>query len=112
MTRGGREFSGLGVIWWDTQAQGYRVLWCGSANPRGCVAMSQLARWEGSQFAVRDEFQRDGKNIVYREVFSDFTPNSFTQTIYEGGSEGDMRRVLIIHATKIGAPDDSNHSTP
>ena len=23
---GDREFSGLGVIWWDTQAQGYRVI--------------------------------------------------------------------------------------
>ena len=98
---GDREFSGLGVIWWDTQAQGYRVVWCGSANPRGCVVMSKLAHWESDQFVVGDEFERDGRKVVYREVFSDFTPDSFTQTIYEGESGGELRRKLTIHATKV-----------
>jgi len=108
---GDREFSGLGVIWWDTQAQGYRVIWCGSANPRGCVVMSKLAHWEGDQFVVGDEFERDGRKVVYREVFSDFTPDSFTQTIYEGESGGELKRTLTIHAAKVprAAPDDANH---
>jgi len=109
---GDREFSGLGVIWWDTQAQGYRVIWCGSANPRGCVVMSKLAHWEGDQFVVGDEFERDGRKVVYREVFSDFTPDSFTQTIYEGESGGELKRTLTIHAAKVprAAPDDANQA--
>ena len=98
---GDREFSGLAVIWWDTQAQGYRVIWCGSANPRGCVVMSKLAHWEGDQFVVGDEFERDGRKVVYREVFSDLTPDSFTQTIYEGESGGELKRTLTIHAAKV-----------
>lgn len=108
---GDREFSGLGVIWWDSQAQGYRVIWCGSANPRGCVVMSKLAHWEDDQFVVGDEFERDGKKVVYREVFSDFTPDSFTQTIYEGESGGELKRTLTIHAAKVAraAPADPNH---
>src|ERR1700687_4354691 len=108
---GDRELSGLGVIWWDTQAQGYRVIWCGSANPRGCVVMSKLAHWEGDQFVVGDEFERDGRKVVYREVFSDFTPDSFTQTIYEGESGGELKRTLTIHAAKVAraAPADTNH---
>src|SRR5579864_7524357 len=108
---GDREFSGLGVIWWDTQAQGYRVIWCGSANPRGCVVMSKLAHWEGDQFVVGDEFERDGRKVVYREVFSEATPDSFTQTIYEGQSGGELQRTLTIHAAKVAraAPADPNH---
>jgi len=100
---GDREFSGLGVVWWDGQAQGFRVMWCGSANPRGCVVMSKLASWEDGQFVVRDEFERDGRKIVYREIFSDITPGSFTQTIYQGVPGGELKRTLTIHATRIAA---------
>lgn len=62
--------------------------------------MSKLARWEGDQFVVGDEFERDGRKVVYREVFSDFTPDSFTQTINEGESGGELKLRLTIHATK------------
>jgi len=34
-------------------------------------------------------------------VFSDFTPNSFTQTGDMGEAGGPLKRVLIIHATRI-----------
>jgi len=97
---GDRHLSGLGIIWWDNQAQGYRVTWCGSANPRGCVVMSKLAGWEGGQFVIRDEFERDHKTIVYREVFSDLTPVSFTQTVYEGESGGELKRRTTIRAAR------------
>jgi hypothetical protein len=92
--------SGLAVIWWDAAASGYRVLWCGSANPRGCVVMSKLAEWHGGEFVIADEYERDGKQIVYREVFSDLTPASFVQTIYEGVAGGALKRMLTIRARK------------
>jgi hypothetical protein len=98
---GGREGAGLAVLWWDGQAQGYRVIWCASANPGGCVVMSKGAHWEDGQFVVGNEFERDGGKVVYREVFSNFTPVSFTQTIYEGESDAALKRVLTIHATRI-----------
>jgi len=101
---GDREFSGLGIIWWDTLAQGYQVVWCGVANPRGCVIMSKLAHWENGNFVIGDEYERDGRRVVYREVFSDFTHESFSQTIYEAEPKAELKRTLTIHATKISNP--------
>jgi hypothetical protein len=73
--------------------------------------MSKLAHWEGDQFAIGDEFERDGKKVVYREVFSEVTPDSFIQTISEGESGGELKRTLTIHASKVAsaAPADPNH---
>ena len=65
--------------------------------------MSKLAHWEGDQFVVGDEFSRDGRKVVYREVFSDFTPGSFTQTIYEDESGGELKRKLTIHAVRAAS---------
>ncbi len=103
---GDRKMSGVGLIWWDIQAQGYRVIWSGSANPRGCVVMSKLAHWEGDQFVIGDEFERDGRKVRYREVFSEFTSDSFTQIIYEGESGAEVKRILTIHAARA-APANS-----
>ena len=63
--------------------------------------MSKLAHWEGGEFVVGDEFERDGRKVVYREVFSDFTPDSFAQTIYEGESGTESKRTLTVHAAKV-----------
>lgn len=63
--------------------------------------MSKVAHWEDGQFVVGNEFERDGGKVVYRQVFSNFTPVSFTQTIYEGESDAALKRVLTIHATRI-----------
>jgi len=81
---GDREVSGLSVTWRDVQAQGCRTIWCVNTNPGGCVVMSKLGHWEGGQFVLGNEFERDGRKLVFQEVFSDFTQASFTQTIYEG----------------------------
>lgn len=62
--------------------------------------MSKLAGWEGGQFVIRDEFERDHRTIVYREVFSDLTPVSFTQTVYQGESGGELKRMTTIRAAK------------
>src|SRR3989442_3468558 len=62
--------------------------------------MSKLAHWEHDQFVVRDEFERDGTKVVYREVFSDLSSDSFTQTIYQGESGKELKRALTIHAAK------------
>jgi hypothetical protein len=62
--------------------------------------MSKLAEWHGSEFVIGDEYERDGKKIEYREVFSYLTPTSFVQTIYEGEAGGALKRVLMIRAKK------------
>jgi len=97
------EISGLSVTWWDDKAQGYRALWCVNTNPGGCVAMANLAKWEGDQFVLGDEFERNGKKFTFREVVSDITPTSFTQTLYQGESGGELKRMMTIRATKVAS---------
>jgi hypothetical protein len=95
-----RNLSGLGVGWWDQQAKGYRMIWCSSENRDGCIAMAHPAQWEGNDFVLADEFDRDGKKFVFKEVFSEITPTSFTQTLYQGEAGKELKKLLTIHATK------------
>jgi len=94
------EVSGMSVTWWDAKAGGYRAIWCDTTNPNGCVVMAKLARWEGSRFVLGDEFERDGRKIAFQEVLSDITATSFTQTISQGESGGELKRMLTIRAKK------------
>jgi hypothetical protein len=41
--------------------------------------MSQVGKWEGEQFVIGNEFTKDGKEISLKEVWSEITPNSFTE---------------------------------
>jgi hypothetical protein len=95
-----RNLSGLGVGWWDQQLKGYRMIWCSSENRNGCIMMAHLAHWEGNDFVLADEFDRDGKKFVFKEVFSEITTTSFTQTLYQGEAGKELRKLLAIHATK------------
>jgi hypothetical protein len=94
------EISGLGIGWWDEKAHGYKALWCDSQNPNGCILMAHFARWEGDRFVLRDEFEKNGKKFNFKEVFSEITPTSFTQTLYEGEVGKELKRLLTIHATR------------
>jgi hypothetical protein len=47
-----------------------------------------------------DEWQQNGKTTSMKEVFSDFTPTSFRQTIYLGAPGGELKKFLTIQATK------------
>jgi hypothetical protein len=94
------EISGLGVGWWDEKGPGYKAVWCDSENPRGCILMAHLAKWEGDQFVLRDEFEKDGKKFNFKEVFSEITPSSFTQTLYQGEAGKELTPLLTIHATR------------
>jgi hypothetical protein len=97
------QLVGLSVTWWDAKAQGYRAIWCSNKMPGGCIVMSRLAKWEGNDFALGDEFTRDGKKFVFREVVSDITPNSFTQTLSQGEAGKELKTILTIHATRKDA---------
>jgi hypothetical protein len=96
----GGETSGISVTWWDPQAHGYRAIWCDNKLPGGCVVMARLANWQGDQFVLGDEFTKDGKKFVFREVVSDITPASFTQTISQGEAGKELKLLVTIHAVR------------
>ena len=98
------EFSGLGVVWWDKEAGRYQVSWCDSMNPTGCIVMKHGAKWEGDQVVAMDERDEAGKQSVIKEVFSNITDNSFTQTIYQGESRSSLKPFATITATRKIVP--------
>jgi hypothetical protein len=95
------DISGLSVTWWDDEAQGYRAIWCDSSNPSGCVVMAKLAKWEGDQFVLADQFERNGKKFTFKEIVSDITSTSFTQTQYLGESSEELAKLMTIRAVKV-----------
>jgi hypothetical protein len=95
------EISGLGVAWWDSNAQRYQVLWCDSSNPNGCIVMNQGAKWEGGEMVAKHEWEKSGKKLAFKEVFSDITSTSFKQSLYQGEPGGELKKIVSILATKV-----------
>jgi hypothetical protein len=98
--RGSAEVTGLGVFWWDEAAQGYRTIWCDSTNPGGCISFKNVARWEGPQLVLVENYDLNGRKVVFKEVFADITPAAFTQTLYGGEAGKELKVDQIIRATK------------
>jgi hypothetical protein len=105
------DTSGMSVTWWDEKAQGYRAIWCDNKIPDGCIVMARLAKWEGDQFVLGDEFIKDGKKFVFREAISDITPTSYTQTLSQGEVGKELKRLVTIHATKASEAAASPSAT-
>jgi len=98
------ELFGLSVTWWDENAHGYRAIWCANNLPTGCIVMAKLAKWEGDQFVLGDEYERNGRKFVFKEAVSEVTPSSYVQTLYQGESGSSLHKLMTIRATKIGPP--------
>jgi hypothetical protein len=94
---------GFAIAWWDQQAQGQRFVWCDSTSPKSCSLSKSVAKWEGDRLVYVEEEEISGKKVVRSEIFSDITATSFTQTLKDGPSGAELRTVVTIHATKIGA---------
>jgi Domain of unknown function (DUF4440) len=98
---GGKSW-GIGTIWWDADAQGFHFVWCDSfALDRGCRISSQLGKWIGDDYVATDEHVVSAKQVFEKEVWSDFTPNSFSQTLYVGDASDKLKRFLTIKAKRV-----------
>jgi hypothetical protein len=98
---GGKSW-GIGTIWWDAEAQGFHFVWCDSfALDHGCRVSSQLGKWIGNDYVAPDVHEVSGKRVFEKEVWSDFTPNSFSQTLYTGDASDKLKRFLTIKAKRV-----------
>jgi len=79
---------------------GYRTIWCDSTNPGGCISFKNLARWDGEQLVLVEDYEINGKKFTFKEVFGDITPGTFTQTLYGGDGGGTLKVDQTIRATK------------
>ena len=109
----GRTTAVHSVIWWDEKAHGYRAIRCESEQPEGCRIVANLGKWEGDQFVLSDEFTKDGKKYVSKEVLSEITTNSFTNTVSQGEAGKELKRVVTIHGASVAvAPQRAMTPTP
>jgi hypothetical protein len=90
-------YSARGTFWWDEKAKGFRFVWCDSTIPSGCLVSNGVGNWQGADFVLEDEQQRDGKKIRSKNTYSSVTANSFVQTIDESENGGSMKRKLTIN---------------
>jgi hypothetical protein len=98
--QGDRQVTGLAVFWWDDSAGGYHTIWCDGTNPGGCISFKNVARWEGAQLVLVEDYEINGKKFTFKEVFGDITPTGFTQTLYGGKSGKELKVDQTIRATK------------
>ena len=91
----------MGIFWPDKQASRMQVVWYDSITPNGCTTMQGSAAWLDGQLIARNENAARGKTSILQEVFSEITDHSFTQTVYEGASDQDLKPTAIIHAVRL-----------
>ena len=103
----------LGVIWWNNATKSLHGMECQNLLPYTCdVKGAQkdiTMNWDGKQFVIDEvETSKSGKTSVWHEVWSDITPNSFTQTGEYGDPGGPRKRLFTIHATKVTTEQTSD----
>jgi len=95
----------LGLIWWDSKAQGLRGLLCSNRSPRMCDPKASLddirLSWDGSQLLIEEiEHQSDGSILLFRESYAEITSRSYLQIGEIGPPAGPFRRIFTVHGTR------------
>jgi hypothetical protein len=96
------EVTGTSVTWWDATDSLYRTVWCSSDLPEGCSPIQ--GRWADESWVLTDRFEVGGKKLELTEIFSAFTPTSFSQRLYQGEVGAEPILVMTIRATRKSAP--------
>jgi hypothetical protein len=105
----------LGIIWWNTESKSFHGMECQNFLPYTCDvkgAQNDITMtWNGKQFVIDEvETSKSGKKSMWHEVWSDITPNSFTQTGESGDIGGPRKRLFTIHATRVSPAQAMNDS--
>jgi hypothetical protein len=108
----------LGIVWWNTANKSLHGMECQNLLPYTCDVKGAkndiTMNWDGKQFVIDEmETSKSGKQSVWQEVWSDITPNSFTQTGEYGEPGGPRKRLFTIQATRVTSnqiKNDQPHS--
>lgn len=95
---------GIGIIWLDRKTRTFGVTWCDSfALDEGCRTSPQVGKWNSDAFEISDAHEVDGKMVFEKEVWSNFTPTSYIQTLFTGDSPQTLKRFLTIKSTRVAS---------
>jgi hypothetical protein len=92
------KLDGMLVIWWDKDANLYRVFVCFN-NPSHPCEMRGTAHWEGDSFVNDYEETIKGKKAPWRDTFT-FTPTSHTLVAAMDVGNGTMKTLITTKATR------------
>jgi hypothetical protein len=92
------KLDGMLVIWWEKDANGYRVFVCFNNSSHPCE-MRGTAHWEGDSFVNDYEETVKGKKALLRDIFT-FTPTSHTLVAAMKRDDGQMQTLITTKATR------------
>ena len=92
------KLDGMLVIWWDKNANLYRVFVCFN-NPSHPCEMRGSAHWEGDSFVNDYKETVKGKKMSWRDTFT-FTPTSHTLVAAVEAGNGTMKTLITTKATR------------
>jgi len=94
----------LGIIWWDSRSKSFQGMECNNQLPFTCDLKGALTditiTWDEMSFAIEEIETHNGKKTIWREVWSNITPTSFTQTGDVTQPDGSTTRFMTIQGTK------------
>jgi hypothetical protein len=82
---------------------------CNNSGPGACnvdTFYRSKLNWDGARLSVDLVFSQGPKLMLWHEEFEDFTGHSFTQTGDMGEVGGPLKRVMTIHAERVGDDPD------
>jgi hypothetical protein len=87
-------------IWWDSDAQRYRLLTCFKAPTEAGCELRGTARWVGDTLVNDYEEIFEGKRTKMQDVWTDITPTSLTLTELHDTGNGVMTPFVVSHSTR------------
>ena len=90
--------------WWDKTSNSLRGMLCNNSGPAACdfsTYSNSSLKWDGKQLMIDMEFPRGEKKMIWHEVWSGISTNSFMQTGDMGEVGGALKRVVTIHGTML-----------
>jgi hypothetical protein len=99
------DLSLLGIMWWDAKAKSLHGMECNNQLPDTCDLKGALnditMTWDGKQFEIKEWETHGNKKTLWREVWSDITPTSYTRTGEVEVPGGPTTRVFTIQARRM-----------
>ncbi len=95
----------IALHWWDKTTKSLRGMLCNNSGPAACdfnTYSNSSLNWDGKQLTINMEFPRNGKKMIWHEVWSSISATSFTQTGEMGEVGAPLKRAITIHGTIRG----------
>ena len=115
----GKDEYDTAVFWWDATDHRYRGLFCADFVDQGCAAFDIVWQTIGhkkvgddtrppsnteeqDQIIMSGEYLQAGRRYAWKETFVFSTPTTFTQVLFVGEANHELKRLAVISATRIG----------